>query len=375
MYGEREAEGSCMMSVFECCSKLAHLAHIDLQSTQSQGFSEVIMTKSNFAEAVWSAVMHSGLGPVSPNTVLLGWPNDWRQRVERDRKAPNNDSSISDSQAPSSCSVDEFVDALKGLGNMQRAVCVLKGTRFPRQGDVMPPGSTIDIYWSVDDGGLCLLLSYIISRNPIWLRDARLRVFALTTIDGCDHEELEKMTVDFLQQIRINASVKIVTIQESELADDFRAHVGDGCPAGSPKFTIRDKFLGAPGGDDESNASSRSGAQIFGLIPVHENVCLGAECNDDLRSEIGELQQPYMPFRETPQTPNHDILSLEMANKFNSLIRRESPYASMVVTHLPLPHKASTSSDFMEYMDTLVKDVDNMLFIQGTGVEYLTTVA
>jgi hypothetical protein len=64
-----------------------------------------------------------------------------------------------------------------------------------------------------------------------------------------------------------------------------------------------------------------------------------------------------------------------MAKKFNSLIRRESPYASMVVTHLPLPHKASTSNDFMEYVDALVCDVDNMLLIQGTGVEYLTTVA
>ena len=338
------------------------------------------MTKSNFAEAIWSAVMHSGLGPVSPNTVLLGWPSDWRQRLKRDGKATNDDSiSISDSRAQSSCSVDEFVDALKGLGNMQRAVCVLKGMRFPRQGDVMPPGSTIDIYWVVDDGGLSLLLSYIISRNPIWLRNVRLRVFAVTTVDGCDHEELEKMAVDFLQQIRINASVKIVTIQEVELADDFRAHVGDGCPSGSPKLTIRDKFLGNSGGDDESNASSKS--EMFGgLIPVNENACmpnlLGAECHDDTYSEIRESQQPYVPFAQTaPQTPNYDILSAEMAKKFNALIRKESPYASMVVTHLPLPHKASSSNGFMEYVDALVHSIDNMLLIQGTGVEYLTTVA
>lgn len=337
------------------------------------------MTTSNFAEAVWSAVMHSGLGPVSPNTVLLGWPSDWRQRLKRDGNATNVDISISDSQAQYSCSVDEFVDALKGLGNMQRAVCVLKGMRFPRQGDVMPPGSTIDIYWVVDDGGLSLLLSYIISRNPIWLREVRLRVFAVTTVDGCDHEELEKMAVDFLQQIRINASVKIVTIQEAELADDFRAHIGDGCPSGSPKITIRDKFLGNACGDDESNASSKS--EIFGgLIPVHENACmpnlLGAECHDDHNSEILESQQLYVPFAQTaPQTPNYDILSAEMAKKFNALIRKESPYASMVVTHLPLPHKASSSNDFMEYVDALVNSIDNMLLIQGTGVEYLTTVA
>ena len=127
--------------------------------------------------------MHSGLGPVSPNTVLLGWPSDWRNRLKRDNdKADNDESSIADSQALLSCSVNEFVDALKGLGNMQRAICVLKGTRFPRQGDIMPPRSTIDIYWVVDDGGLCLLLSYIISRNPIWLRDSRLRLQFQSTL-------------------------------------------------------------------------------------------------------------------------------------------------------------------------------------------------
>ena len=318
--------------------------------------------------------MHSGLGPVSPNTVLLGWPSDWRKRVRRDSTVANDESSLSDSQALESCTVDEFVDTLKGLGNMQRAVCVLKGTRFPRQGDIMPPGSTIDIYWVVDDGGLCLLLSYIISRNPIWLRDSRLRVFALTTVDGCDREELEKLTVDFLQQIRINASVKVVTIQETELADDFRANVGDACPAGSPKFTLRDKFLSTHGGDDESNTSSRSDAQMFGLIPVHENACIGAEYSDDY-GDAKASRQPYVPFRETPQIPNYDIFSLEMAETFNSLIRRESPYASMVVTHLPLPHKATASIDFMEYVDVLMQKIDNMLLIQGTGVEYLTTVA
>jgi hypothetical protein len=128
------------------------------------------------------------------------------------------------------------------------------------------------------------------------------------------------------------------------LADDFRAHIGEGCPKGSPKLTIRDKFLGNNGGDDESNASSRSEGQFFGgLIPICENACLpnliGAECNDDIHNEMRELQQPFVPFKETtPQLANYVISSLEMAKKFNSLIRRESPYASMVVTHLPLPH-------------------------------------
>ena len=68
-------------------------------------------------------------------------------------------------------------------------------------------------------------------------------------------------------------------------------------------------------------------------------------------------------------------LLTDTAHKFNNIIRRNSSSASLVVTHLPLPHKVSKSSEFMEYVDTIFKDVDNIILIQGTGVEYLTTVA
>ena len=139
-----------------------------------QGFCEVILSLSNFEEAVWSAVMHSGLGPVSPNTVLMSWMADWRRRVKKNGEAGNQlppsdeDSAYSANENQHICSPNEFVNTLRGLGNMQRTVCMLKGNKFPRRGNIMPIGSTIDIYWVVDDGGLCLLLSYkvLIERSP-----------------------------------------------------------------------------------------------------------------------------------------------------------------------------------------------------------------
>ena len=72
---------------------------------------------------------------------------------------------------------------------------------------------------------------------------------------------------------------------------------------------------------------------------------------------------------------SQQFLSLETAQKLNNLIRMNSPSASLVVSHLPLPHKVQDATEFMEYIDAMFKDVDNMLLIQGTGVEYLTTVA
>ena len=53
------------------------------------------------------------------------------------------------------------------------------------------------------------------------------------------------------------------------------------------------------------------------------------------------------------------FLVLETAKKLNELIRRNSPSASLVVTHLPIPHKVSEAGQFMEYVDAMFEEVDN----------------
>lgn len=358
-----------------------------MEKERLQGFCEVIFTMSNFEEAVWSAVMHSGLGPVSPNTVLMSWMSDWRRRIKRSDSSSSlvtDDSSYSDNTKENiinSCSADEFVNTIKGLGNMQRAVCLLKGHRFPRCGDIMPVGSTIDIYWIVDDGGLCLLLSYIISRNSIWRRNANLQVFAVTTTPEDNHDDLESSVVEFLQQIRINATVHIVSMQDTVLADDFRANACDVCPGGTPALTIGEKFRAIKDGDHISVASSASGGQPFlpSFMPLGKT-CFQMNANsfDTHPNKMGSmgLRVEFVPENEVLDSQQLFLLK-ETAQKFNTIIQHHSSSASLVVTHLPLPHKVSKSNEFLEYVDIMFKDIDNMLLIQYStpGVEYLTTVA
>jgi len=348
-----------------------------MEKERLRGFSEVIFTESSFSEAVWSAVMHSGLGPVSPNTVLLSWMADWRRRMNigQDRQQENID--LSDDGTVSPCSVDEYVATLKGLGLMHRAVCLFKGNKFPRIGDIAPVGSTIDIYWIVDDGGLCLLLSYIISRNPIWRRNVHLQVFAVTTSTKDNPRNIEASVVDFLQQIRINASVHVVNIQGIELADDFRARSNDGCPSSVPIVTIGETLRMDK--DDHSCSSESSHDNLFSNFS-REKACLPSVAAYELGSSSDERCNTEVPDRReyvamTENDAPHLFLRVETAKKLNNMIRLNSPSASLVVTHLPLSYKVSNVASYMEYIDAMLKDVDNMLLIQGTGVEYLTTVA
>ncbi|XP_058984572.1 bumetanide-sensitive sodium-(potassium)-chloride cotransporter [Musca domestica] len=69
------------------------------------------------------------------------------------------------------------------------------------------PKSTIDVFWLYDDGGLTMLLPYIISQRSNW-SGCKLRVFALS--NGKDEENEEKNMASLLTKFRIKYSELIM---------------------------------------------------------------------------------------------------------------------------------------------------------------------
>ena len=340
--------------------------------------------------------MNSGLGPVSPNTVLMSWVTDWKTKLLKQNEDESTLAAFSEN-GEKTRTVDDYVDTLKGLINMKRVVCILKGLTFPQARDKMPRGSTIDIYWVVDDGGICLLMSYILSRSAVWRAGVKIRVFVVLT-DSDEHPLIvENAVVDFLQQMRIDASVVTVDLQNVSLQDDFRTDPWDTtCPPGVPTLTVGEKFdltKGNPSADDDSTAIS-SRVSYYGGTPMPDSkdskanllwqtACLPCDYNYEPTSAafpsvstmpLDNIQEKDAVMRERSKEQSR-CLSLNTAKKFNNLIRRHSLQASLVVTHLPLLHKAPESLDFMEYVDEMMNHMNNFLLILGTGVEYLTTVA
>lgn len=286
-------------------------------------------------------------------------------------------------------SVEDYVNTLKGLINMRRVVCILKGLTFPQSRDKMPRGSTIDIYWVVDDGGICLLMSYILSRSTVWRAGVKIRVFVVLTDADENPRVVEHAVVDFLQQVRINAVVLTVDLQNVSLQDDFRADPWDtNCPSGVPNQSVCEKFDLRKGNDDESTVASSVVSYYGGKptsctnsMPFWQNACMPCKFESTAASFPSVSNMPFDNIHEREAMMQQQeeqqlrCLSIDTAKKFNNLIRRHSSPASLVVTHLPLLHKANETVDFMEYVDTMMNHMNNVLLILGTGVEYLTTVA
>lgn len=307
-----------------------------------EGFESVIATNGSKSEAIWSAVIHSGLGPLGPNAIMLPYPADWKQNEAK---------------------ADEYVRTLHGIMNLKKALILFKGgERYPCSTDIIKNGS-IDVWWVVHDGGLLLLLPYLLSQNHIWKTGAELRLFAVITSSTENPCLLSEAVTDHLQRVRINASVTVVDLSHTDIAEHMREI--DSIPPEKIDFS---KF-------NVSSATVNTQHMTVGEVFSNEVYDIPYRPVGDLESAIGlELgHSPDSVLVEREPLSEKDS-RLQTVKAFNSELLKHSSFANLVVTNMPLI-RSETSSEFLEYVDLMTKDIDNVLLIRGSGAEVITTYA
>jgi K-Cl cotransporter len=127
-----------------------------------------VVESDSFTSGVKYLISLTGLGKLSPNMVLLGFPS-----MKNDFK-----------------SIEEYVEVLKMLFRKKMSVGILRmkdGLTFSSipetvvgQTEVFQKKSTgfIDVWWLYDDGGLTLLLPYILQTRKRF-KNCKLRIFSL----------------------------------------------------------------------------------------------------------------------------------------------------------------------------------------------------
>jgi solute carrier family 12 (sodium/chloride transporter), member 3 len=67
---------------------------------------------------------------------------------------------------------------------------------------------TIDVYWLFDDGGLTILIPFLLTKRQFW-SNAKLRIFTPGKEDRLDQDKLELSRL--LTKLRIEAEVDVIT--------------------------------------------------------------------------------------------------------------------------------------------------------------------
>ncbi|XP_063539884.1 bumetanide-sensitive sodium-(potassium)-chloride cotransporter [Cydia strobilella] len=175
---------------------------------------------------------------------------------------------------------------------------------------------TLDVWWLYDDGGLTILLPYILSQRTAWSH-CKLRVFALA---NRRHElELEERNMaNLLSKFRIDYSSLTMVQDITEAPQPETKKMFDDLVA---------KFV------DNTNEECK--------ISEVELLTLAEKTNRQLR------------LRE--------------------LLLEKSKDANLVVMSLPMPRKGSVSAPlYMAWLEVLSRDLPPMLFVRGNHTSVLT---
>nr|XP_017034240.1 solute carrier family 12 member 1 isoform X1 [Drosophila kikkawai]XP_017034241.1 solute carrier family 12 member 1 isoform X1 [Drosophila kikkawai] len=222
---------------------------------------------------------------------------------------------------------DDPASLYKGPGGAELPKEVLSDlTQFTRKRS----HAVIDVWWLYDDGGLTLLLPYIISTRRTW-QSCKLRVYALAN-KKAELEFEQRSMASLLSKFRIDYSdltlIPDITKKPLETSTQFFNEL-------IKDFVVADK-------ENENGNSSRA--------TLNEDDALITD--DDLLA-VQDKTNRYLRLRE--------------------YLREQSTKSDLVVMTLPMPRKNIVSAPlYMAWLESLSRDMPPFLFVRGNQTSVLT---
>jgi potassium/chloride transporter 4/5/6 len=330
------------------------------------GFAEVSTTDGKFFEAVWSAVIHTGLGPLSPNTILLSFPcfsSSGVAKAERD--------------------MESYIRTLNGVLNLGKAVVLFKGSpNYPTTSTDISTQKCIDIWWIVYDGGLLLLLPFLLSKHVAWSNEepsnkkgknrlrrrrrleAKLRLFVVKTTPTEDSNKLRTSILEHLENMRIQAEVVVI---DDLATTDIAKFMRDSNSVGSHRSSSKENQLRKSKQFNRVASLAKEGisthhmtiGEVFLESPLPEDVSATQYYGKDLESDMNGITHK----------------GIETAIFLNRIIKKHSDDTSLVVTNLPFIPNDVSPKEYFRFVDAMLDGVDNACLVRGSGAEVITAIA
>ncbi|KAF3695389.1 Solute carrier family 12 member 2 [Channa argus] len=187
---------------------------------------------------------------------------------------------------------------------------------------------TIDVWWLYDDGGLTLLIPYLLTNRSKW-GDCRIRVFIGGKINRIDHDRRAMATL--LSRFRIDFS-------DINVLGDINTK-----PKKHNKLTFKE------------------------LIEPYRLK------EDDMQQEAAERLKAQEPWRITDNELELYKAKTNRQIRLNELLKEHSSTAKLIVMSMPLARKGTVSSAlYMCWLETLSKDLPPLLLVRGNHQSVLT---
>uniref|UniRef100_A0A672TFM4 Solute carrier family 12 member 2 n=1 Tax=Strigops habroptila TaxID=2489341 RepID=A0A672TFM4_STRHB len=292
----------------------------------------------------------AGLGRMRPNTLVVGFKKNWRQSDMRDVETYINlfHDAFDIQYGVVVIRLKEGLDISHLQGQAKCLTSILSYFFFPDSKSQSSPlnltdqrlldastqfqkkqgKSNIDVWWLFDDGGLTLLIPYLLTTKKKW-KDCRIRVFIGGKINRIDHDRRAMATL--LSKFRIDFSDIMV--------------LGD--------INTKPK--------KENIAAFEEMIEPFRL---HE---------DDKEQEVADKMKEDEPWRITDNELELYKTKTYRQIRLNELLQEHSSTANIIVMSLPVARKGAVSSAlYMAWLEALSKDLPPILLVRGNHQSVLT---
>ncbi|XP_063312691.1 solute carrier family 12 member 2-like [Pelobates fuscus] len=244
-----------------------------------------------------------------------------KEKVKKTSTAGKNVEGDSDSQINGATSPEVASPSVTSAGHK---ISTDSSSRFQRkQGK-----GTIDVWWLFDDGGLTLLIPYLLTTKKQW-KECKIRVFTGGKINAID--DSKRMMATLLNKFRINYSDILI--------------IGDINKAPRPD-------------------SIKCFEDLVEPYRLHEgNV-------DNITAEEMKRKEPWKISDDELEMVKEKTLR---QIRLNELLQEHSTSANLIVVTMPVARKGAVSNAlYMAWLETLSKDLPPVLLIRGNHRSVLT---
>ncbi|ESN90227.1 hypothetical protein HELRODRAFT_90889, partial [Helobdella robusta] len=321
-----------------------HTINEVMKREKVKGLAEVVVAR-NLGDGISFLIQDSGVGGLRHNTVLLNWPVKWRQESK---------------------GYKTFIDTMKLTADRHLAVLIVKGiNQFPENGDRL--GGTIDIWWVVHEGGLLMLLPFLLTQGKVW-KKCKMRIFTVAQMED-NNIQIQKDMEKFLYNLRIPAQVKVVEMPTNDISAYTyeRTLMAEQRNALLEKMNIKRKDDSPEHHPSLDQQPPLNGQQAQSDQQQHHNF---ADDNKSVDSLAGESNNKNMTSLDGG---NQNVLRMQTAIRLNQVIKEHSSEAKLVIVNLPGPPKDSSGEkSYMDFLEVLIEGLDRVLMVRGGGKEVIT---
>ncbi|KAF6723996.1 Solute carrier family 12 member 5 [Oryzias melastigma] len=366
-----------------------------MSAERTKGFCHVVIS-SNLRDGVSHLIQSAGLGGMKHNTVLMAWPGTWKQ--SNDPQSWRN-----------------FIETIRETTAAHQALLVAKNVdSFPTNQERLGEG-TIDVWWVVHDGGMLMLLPFLLRQHKVW-RKCKMRIFTVAQMDD-NSIQMKKDLQMFLYHLRLNAEVEVVEMHDNDISAftyektlvmEQRSQMLKQMHLSrterereiqsitdESRSSIRRKNQDATEGSSLSRQSSTAeDTQEDEAQLIHDrNTASHAAVNDKAEAGPERVHMTWTKdklFTERNRNrecnanvavrdlfnmkPNQsNVRRMHTAVKLNEVVVNKSQGAHLVLLNMPGPPKnRGGDENYMEFLEVLLEGLNRVLLVRGGGREVIT---